>query len=160
MLDSNDFEGTRRVIDVSGDGPNNFGRLVTIDRDVAVASGITINGLPIINDRDSIGSVFALPDLDKYYQGCVIGGPGAFMVVAKDFKDYARAMRRKLIFEIAGVSPPPNSPRHARARTDGPVPVSFLVPAAANTGYTYERGCDVGERLWQRYWGNQFNDIP
>jgi hypothetical protein len=66
-----------------------------------VKKRITINGLPIINDRSQFMSRYYLPDLDKYYLGCVISGPGAFLVVATNSKDFARAVRRKLILEIA-----------------------------------------------------------
>ena len=104
MFEGNGFEGTRRVIDVSGDGPNNTGGLVTYARDGAVAAGITINGLPIINDRNLFwGS--NLKELDLYYIDCVIGGPGAFVVVAEDFYSFADAIRRKLVLEIAGRTP-------------------------------------------------------
>ena len=94
------FEGTRRVIDVSGDGVNNSGRPAEAARDEAVAQGIIINGLPIINDRPSFGRMPAIP-LDQYFQQNVIGGPGAFMIVAEDFDAFGTAVRRKLIREIA-----------------------------------------------------------
>ena len=101
----NGYEGTRRVVDVSGDGPNNAGGLVNAARDRAAAAGITVNGLPILNDTGGMYSWYNIPDLDLYYRDCVIGGPGAFMVVAEDFGDFARAVRRKLILEIAGRTP-------------------------------------------------------
>jgi hypothetical protein len=151
MLENNGFAGTRQVIDISGDGPNNWGTLVNVARDLALRGRVTINGLPIMNDNGGIGGAFNLPDLDRYYQGCVIGGPGAFIVVARDFKDFARAVRRKLIFEIAGMMPPEAEPRGARIGAP-------LLTRAATTpghGYTYEPGCDIGERIWQRIWGNQ-----
>ena len=97
-------QGKRRVIDISGDGPNNWGRSVTEARDEAVAAGITINGLPIVNDRPSFGSPQAA-NLDLYYTDCVIGGPSTFIIVAQGFEDFARAVRRKLILEIAGRTP-------------------------------------------------------
>ena len=143
MIESNNFEGTRRVIDVSGDGPNNHGRLVDHVRNETVAKRITINGLPIVNEGGRFASRFYLPDLDKYYQGCVIGGAGAFVVVANDFKDFARAIRRKLILEIAGLTP-----------GDG-----FIIKAAAapllatyHPGQVYEKGCDIGERMRGIFW--------
>ena len=71
-----------------------------------INQGITINGLPIVNNNPGYGGRFNLPDLDKYYRGCVIGGTGAFLIVANDFADFARAIRRKLIFEIADAAPP------------------------------------------------------
>jgi hypothetical protein len=105
MFARNEFQGTRRVIDISGDGPNNLGAPVTEARANAIAAGITINGLPIVNDRMGPGNTRNIRDLDKYYRDCVIGGPGAFMVVANNFSDFALAIKRKLIFEIAGLFP-------------------------------------------------------
>lgn len=124
----NGFEGTRRVIDISGDGPNNQGGPVVKRRDLAAAAGVTINGLPIVNDRASPFGWPALPDLDLYYANCVIGGPGAFYVVANSFKDFARAIRKKLILEIAGYAP-----------------AARLFRAAART----PPACDVGEERVQ-----------
>lgn len=135
MIETNAIEGTRRAIDVSGDGPNNHGRLVSAVRDAAIARRIAINGLPIVNDRGGFGRRFYLPDLDKYYLGCVIGGPGAFLVVANSFEDFALAIRRKLILEIAGA------------------PAPRLIRASSPTGYVYPRGCDIGERMWN-YWND------
>jgi hypothetical protein len=88
----NPFRATRRVVDISGDGSNNRGRSVNAARDEAVAAGIGINGLPILALE---------PDLDRYYYDNVIGGPGAFMVVAKDFETFGEAILKKLITEIA-----------------------------------------------------------
>jgi len=96
------FEATRRVIDVSGDGVNNSGRSVERARDEAVADGVIINGLPIINDRPTFGRAPPMP-LDQYFQQSVIGGFGSFMVVAEDFEAFGTAVRRKLIREIAGL---------------------------------------------------------
>jgi len=96
------FEGTRRVVDVSGDGPNNNGPPVEGERDRLVAEGVTINGLPIVNDRPNFG-VQPGRDLEPYYRDSVIGGPGAFLVVAEDFEAFGAAIRRKLILEIAGM---------------------------------------------------------
>ena len=86
------FRGGRRVIDVSGDGSNNRGRPVTMARDEAVATGIGINGLPILALE---------PDLDRYYYDSVIGGPGAFVVAAQNYETFADAILKKLIIEIA-----------------------------------------------------------
>ncbi|WP_439597213.1 DUF1194 domain-containing protein [Falsiroseomonas sp.] len=96
------FEPTRRVIDVSGDGVNNSGPPAEEARDRAVAEGITINGLPILNDRPTFGRRPPIP-LDIYFRESVIGGPGAFMIAAEDFNDFGQAVRRKLIREIAGL---------------------------------------------------------
>jgi Protein of unknown function (DUF1194) len=87
------FRGTRRVIDISGDGSNNRGRLVNLARDEAVAAEIGINGLPILALE---------PDLEGYYERNVIGGPGAFVIAAKDYEAFADAILKKLITEIAG----------------------------------------------------------
>lgn len=94
------FEATRRVIDVSGDGVNNSGRPSEMARDDAVAEGIVINGLPIVNDRPTFGRTPPMP-VDQYYARHVIGGPGAFLIVAENFSVFAQAVRRKLIREIA-----------------------------------------------------------
>jgi hypothetical protein len=105
MFSGNGYEGMRRVIDISGDGPNNAGMPVEDARRLAIEAGITINGLPIVNDRPGPGGLRNIRDLDKYYAECVIGGPGAFMVVARNFADFSRAIKRKLVFEISGRQP-------------------------------------------------------
>lgn len=78
-FDDNGFESWRRVIDISGDGPNNAGRPVAEARDAAIAAGFIINGLPLMTN-DGMGARWSLPDLDRYYEACVIGGPGSFVV--------------------------------------------------------------------------------
>ena len=94
----------RRVIDISGDGPNNTGRAVTAARDDAVAEGITINGLPFMVKRPTgFGDI---ENLDLYYQDCVIGGPGAFIVPVREARHFAHAIRTKLVREIADAPPP------------------------------------------------------
>lgn len=148
LIETNDIEGTRRVIDVSGDGPNNAGRGVDAVRDETIGRRITINGLPIINDRDAGFSRYSLPDLDNYYRGCVIGGPGAFLVVARDFKDFARAIRRKLVLEISDLSPPRRT-GFIRAQ----VTATPNIRPSPN-GYTYAKGCDIGERMRDGYWAD------
>ncbi|MEM9685012.1 MAG: DUF1194 domain-containing protein [Pseudomonadota bacterium] len=135
-FDGNGFEGTRRVIDISGDGPNNQGGLVTLFRDKAIAAGVTINGLPIVNDKPSPWGWPPLPDLDLYYANCVIGGSGAFYVVANTFKDFARAVRQKLLLEIAGRTPSNAGPER-------------LYRAAAQGGNRTAPPCDIGERRVQ-----------
>jgi hypothetical protein len=97
------FEATRRVIDVSGDGVNNSGPPAEQARDRAVAEGITINGLPILNDRPTFGRPPPMP-LDQYFRESVIGGVGAFVIAAEDFEAFGNAVRRKLIREIAGLA--------------------------------------------------------
>jgi hypothetical protein len=100
------WEATRKVIDMSGDGVNNSGPPADRERDAAVAEGITINGLPIINDRPTFGRLPPVP-LDDYYRENVIGGDGHFMIVAEDFESFGMAVKRKLIREIAGRSAGP-----------------------------------------------------
>lgn len=154
MIEENNFEGTRRVIDVAGDGPNNHGRLVSDVRNDTIAKRITINGLPIVDNQRGPGGRFHLPDLDKYYRGCVIGGIGAFYLVAKDFNDFASAFRKKLIFEIAGISPTVDWAGSTRYH---PALVKVSTHRASPTGYVYEKGCDIGERMWERIWGDGFD---
>ena len=97
----------RRVIDISGDGTNNSGRPVTEARDQALAEGVTINGLAIINDKPNPGYAFHTQPpggLPHYYEENVIGGPGAFLLQVENFDTFAEAITRKLVTEIAGVS--------------------------------------------------------
>jgi hypothetical protein len=131
LFAGNDFDGTRRVLDISGDGANNVGRMAPDARDDAVRRGIIINGLPIMNERMNI-SRRPIANLDLYYKNCVIGGPGAFIVVARNFVDFARAIRRKLILEIAGASPEPRA---------------MLIPASADA----PPPCDIGERRFRGF---------
>jgi len=136
MLETSGYRATRRVIDVSGDGPNNDGPMIDGVREKLVAKGITINGLPIMTEADKFDPYY-LPDLDKYYAGCVIGGPGAFIQVAHGFEDLARAVRRKLILEISDAYRPKDT---------------LLIKVAALEGQkieraVYEKGCDIGERM-------------
>ena len=105
-FEGNGFQGRRRVIDISGDGPNNSGGLVVPARDRALDEDIVINGLTIINGRPGRYGYPPLPNLDLYYEDCVIGGSGAFVVVANGFGDFARAILRKMLLEIAGEAPP------------------------------------------------------
>ena len=104
LFEANGHEGARRVVDISGDGANDQGAPVTAARDLLVADGVTINGLPIMT-KARVGGTLALPDLDIYYEDCVIGGPSAFLVPVTDARLFAAAIRRKLILEIAGRTP-------------------------------------------------------
>jgi hypothetical protein len=97
------FQASRRVIDISGDGPNNRGRSVTAARDEAVRAGATINGLPILALE---------PWLDRYYWDNVVGGPGAFVIAAESYETFAEAVLKKLIIEIANDA---QEPRRLRA---------------------------------------------
>jgi hypothetical protein len=123
----------RRVIDVSGDGVNNNGPLVVPTRDDVVAKGITINGLPILLKRPSM-SMIDIENLDVYYEDCVIGGAGAFVIPIKERDQFKEAIRTKLVLEIAG-----------RAPEGRVVPVSSATPRIS---------CTIGEKLWQERWGN------
>jgi hypothetical protein len=105
LLADSGIAAERRVIDVSGDGTNNAGRPVNDARDDAVAAGIVINGLAIINDRPA-GYFFAHTQppegLPAYYRNNVIGGNGAFLQVVQDFNTFGEAITNKLLTEIAG----------------------------------------------------------
>jgi hypothetical protein len=104
LFDGNGFASARRVIDVSGDGPNNMGLPVVPVRDAVIAQGVTINGLPLTLRP---GGSWGLPAglLDIYYEDCVIGGPGAFFVSVQAPEHLADAIRRKLVLEIVGPIP-------------------------------------------------------
>ena len=88
---------TRKVIDIAGDGPNNDGKSLQAVHQRVMAQGIAVNGLSIM-DENANGY---FPNLDRYYQACVAGGRGAFVIVVRSFRDFGAAMRRKLILEIS-----------------------------------------------------------
>ncbi len=137
MFGDNGFTSERRVIDISGDGPNNSGDYVTTAREKAIRAGVTINGLPIMNNRPSPWGRMPMPNLDLYYRKCVIGGRRSFLVVANDFRSFGRAIRRKLILEIVG-SPAPQKPFQAHEVRDTkrtPGLISRMAPP-----------CDAGEK--------------
>ncbi|MEZ5714465.1 MAG: DUF1194 domain-containing protein [Paracoccaceae bacterium] len=131
-IDTNDFKGLRRVIDISGDGPNNMGPPVTAARDRVLSQGIVINGLPLMMPGKS-ADIWGIPDLDRYYAECVTGGPGAFVLPVHRWEEFTDAIRRKLVLEIAGLVPL----RHAEPR---PIPVSAY-------------NCFIGETIWERNTG-------
>ncbi len=132
LFDENPYHGLRRVIDISGDGPNNNGAPVTTARDAALAKGITINGLPIMVKEPSY-STMDIDNLDVYYEDCVIGGAGSFVVSIKDRDKFKEAIRTKLLLEVAG-------------RT----PERRVVPVAAKEPRV---SCLIGEQIWQDRWG-------
>src|SRR3954447_954382 len=102
------YDAHRKVLDISGDGSNNDGGLVTEMRHEALRERIVINGLPIMNDRPN---PFGFPneaDLDRYYLHCVTGGPRSFVEVARNFEDFPRAVRKKLLQEVAAFGPRPD----------------------------------------------------
>jgi len=132
LFDENPYRGLRRVIDISGDGPNNNGAPVAGARAAALEKGITINGLPIMVKEPSYATM-DIDDLDLYYEDCVIGGPGSFVVAIKDRDKFKEAIRTKLILEVAG-----RTPDHR------------VVPAAEKEPRV---PCLIGEKIWQDRWG-------
>jgi hypothetical protein len=136
-FDNNGFEGMRRVIDISGDGPNNQGALVTRIRDEVLAKGVVINGLPLVFKRPSY-SFMDVEDLAGYYTTCVIGGPGAFVVPVTDKSQFAEAIRTKLVLEISDLRLP-KDPHAAKVSPAQAPPETWA--------------CTVGERLWQQRYG-------
>lgn len=140
-LDEAPFEGFRKVVDVSGDGPNNHGQPVLAAREAALKKQIVINGLPLMTG-DGPGGGFNIPDLDVYYRECVIGGPGSFLVPVDSWDQFPEAIRRKLILEIGGI--PPITPTIVPVQT----PPSQRVQSSAES---YD--CLIGENIWeQRRW--------
>ena len=138
-LDGNTFQGLRRIIDISGDGPNNQGRPAPEARDAVLARGVTINGLPLMT-REGLGGS-RLADLDVYYERCVIGGPGAFVIAVRDWKDFAAAVTRKLVLELAGG---PFNPIPAPSPAPLPAPLPERIWPTQATPYD----CLIGERMW------------
>lgn len=132
LFGASEYRGIRRVIDVSGDGANNQGPPVTIIRDQLLENGITINGLPIMLKRP-MNMNMDLENLDIYYEDCVTGGPGSFVIPIKEREKFKEATRTKLVLEIAG--------RQPEARV---IPASSAQPRIS---------CLIGERMWQYRWG-------
>ena len=133
LFEGSGYRGLRKVIDVSGDGVNNNGPMVTVVRDEVLSKGITINGLPIMIKKPSMATM-DIDELDIYYEDCVIGGPGSFVIPIKDRNQFKEAIRTKLVLEVAGRVPP-----------------ARVIPAAADKPRI---SCTVGERQWQQRWGN------
>jgi hypothetical protein len=134
LFDENPHRGLRRVIDISGDGPNNNGVPVVTARDAAVEKGVVINGLPIMVKEPSY-STMDIDNLDAYYEDCVIGGPGSFVVTIKDRDKFKEAIRTKLLLEVAGRTP------------ERPI-----VPVAGKEKEP-RVNCMIGEKIWQDRWG-------
>jgi uncharacterized protein DUF1194 len=130
LFDENRYRGLRRVIDISGDGANNEGAPITEARDAALEKGITINGLPIMVKGTTV-SMMDIDDLDIYYEDCVIGGPGSFVLAIRDREKFKEAIRTKLALEVAG-------------RT----PEYRIVPAAEREPRV---PCLIGEDIWERH---------
>ncbi len=107
LFEASGYRGHRQVIDVSGDGVNNMGPPVTQMRDDVLAAGMTINGLPIMLRRQTGYGMWgmAYEHLDIYYEDCVIGGPGSFVIAIKERDQFKEATRNKLVQEVAGRTP-------------------------------------------------------
>lgn len=127
LLRTSRFVSERQVIDISGDGPNNEGPPVIASRDDVIARGITINGLPVmLQDRVAGGSEYLFIDIDRYYQDCVVGGPGAFTLTITRLDDMAATIEKKLVAEVLIAAPMPamaplvaiSDIRDSRARID------------------------------------------
>ncbi len=167
----NPYQADRQVLDISGDGSNNDGILVTDARFEALKARIVINGLPIMNDRPNPFGFPSEADLDKYYLHCVTGGPHSFVEVARNFDDFPRAVRKKLLQEVAN-----RGGRHGTdfaGRDVGPALADGIRLAQADRphhrdeeDYTkfvrppYELGCDVGERRSREFWQRRFGTTP
>jgi Protein of unknown function (DUF1194) len=133
LFDGSGYRGVRRVIDVSGDGVNNNGPMVTVARDEVLAKGITINGLPIMLKRP-MNTSMDIDNLDVYFEDCVIGGPGAFVIPIKAREQFKEAIRTKLVLEIASIVPEPH-----------------IIPAQSRKPRV---SCTIGEQIWRDRWGN------
>lgn len=133
QFENSGYKGIRRVIDVSGDGANNNGPPVTIVRDEVLSKGFTINGLPIML-KDPVGSGMDIEGLDIYYEDCVTGGPGSFVIPIKERSKFKEATRNKLVQEVAFLPPEPR-----------------LMPASSSQPRV---SCLIGEQIWQQRWGN------
>ncbi|WP_104663243.1 DUF1194 domain-containing protein [Ensifer adhaerens] len=136
LFDYSPFEGSRRVIDISGDGPNNSGVPAPVARNSTVARGITIDGLPIMLKTHVASDSASIPDLDAYYRDCVIGGDGAFLVKVTDSGAFASAILRKLVTEISGLE------------------ISRLSPATVRPAqFGKDYNCFIGEEMQERMIG-------
>jgi hypothetical protein len=138
------FRGQRRIIDVSGDGPNNEGRMVTSARDETVAAGITINGLPLMTNTSTSSGGFSVEKLDTYYSDCVIGGGQAFMIPVTSWEEFPGAVRRKLVLELAGRGPGEWPVFRDQAGMQPPVVKAEATNPAAGMD------CEIGEKLWDQ----------
>jgi hypothetical protein len=136
LFDNSGFRGMKRVIDVSGDGPNNQGKPVVGSRDAVTAKGITINGLPLMTNGGGTLSAYDIVNLDEYYTNCVIGGPGAFLIPVNDWAQFPEAVRRKLVLELADAGHP------ARRAIEAERPPVIRANASVSTD------CLIGEKMW------------
>jgi hypothetical protein len=140
LFDDNGFQGVRRIIDISGDGPNNQGRPVTQARDDAVARGITINGLPLMTNPESRRSGYDIDRLDAYFTSCVIGGGSSFVIPVTRWEEFPVAIRRKLVLELASSDAP----------IEGADGFDLPVIRAQTTPQFSSDDCLVGEKIWQQ----------
>ena len=165
------YEANRKVLDISGDGSNNDGPPVTSMRYEALKERIVINGLPIMNDRPNPFGFPNEPDLDKYYLHCVTGGPRSFVEVATNFDDFPRAVRKKLLQEVANIGPRQdidgdglsrlrNGTQLAQAGSTTRRPVRNEEDYTKFVRPEYELGCDIGERRSREFWQRRFGTTP
>jgi hypothetical protein len=133
QLDEAPFRALRKVMDISGDGPNNSGRVVTVARDEALRKGISINGLPIAIRKPGY---LDISELDIYYEDCVIGGQGAFVIPITEKAQFIQTIKTKLIMEISDA---PSEPARLI------MPAQVRVPRVS---------CTVGEDMWRNRMGN------
>ncbi|TCU65027.1 uncharacterized protein DUF1194 [Bradyrhizobium sp. R2.2-H] len=136
LFEQNPYRGSRQIIDISGDGPNNTGDPVATARDAAVQQGIVITGLPLMINATPNGTtdISHIDHIDWYYEDCVIGGPGSFVVPITDRGSFTEAIRTKLALEVAG-----RTPKGSMARSVDKEP---------------RVSCTIGEKLWQQRWGS------
>lgn len=147
-FDANDWHGLRRIIDISGDGPNNEGERLPRIRDELVASGITINGLAVMVEGAPLG--MGIDNLDEYYRQCVTGGSGSFVLSVRNWAHFSRALELKLLQEITGTSVPGGQwPEYDWMLQ--PVPAQHV----PQSRYTFAKDrpvdCEIGERIWRRF---------
>jgi len=165
------YEANRKVLDISGDGSNNDGPPVTSMRYEALKERIVINGLPIMNDRPNPFGFPNEPDLDKYYLHCVTGGPRSFVEVATNFDDFPRAVRKKLLQEVANIGPRQDIDGDGLRRLRNGTQLAQAGgttrrPVRNEEDYTkfvrpeYELGCDIGERRSREFWQRRFGTTP
>jgi len=137
-FNDNSFSASRRVIDISGDGPNNAGIPVLEARQKALSEGIVINGLPLMT-KDGIYNRFNLDDLDEYYRQCVIGGPASFVIPVLEWEQFPAAVRQKLVQELASSNELP------------------VLEASFHQKPAPDYDCLIGEKIWEQRrqdWGD------
>ncbi|MBB4382682.1 DUF1194 domain-containing protein [Bradyrhizobium sp. SBR1B] len=134
LFEQNPYRGSRRIIDISGDGPNNVGDPVVTARDTALQNGIVITGLPVLINATPNGTtdISHIDHIDWYYEDCVIGGPDSFVVPITDREGFKEAIRTKLVLEVAGRTPKKS--------------------AAPSADKEPRVSCMIGEKLWQARW--------